>query len=102
MTLRSRIGRNPFVQIRRIHFPSNLSIDIGLKDFEFIEVLGVGAFGAVWKVRKIKTNDVYAMKVIDTKLRTNKNFFESLQKEKNVFEVIEGDYVVKAYYSFAY
>jgi serine/threonine protein kinase len=65
-------------------------------------VLGVGAFGAVWKVRKIKTNDVYAMKVIDTKLKTNKNFFESLQKEKNVLQVIEGDFVVKAYYSFAY
>lgn len=62
----------------------------------------MGSFGAVWKVRKIKTNDVYAMKVIDTKLRTNKNFFESLQNEKNVLEVIEGDFVVKAYLSFSY
>jgi serine/threonine protein kinase len=46
---------------------SIVSIDIGLKDFEFLEILGVGAYGAVWKVKKIKTNDVYALKVIDTK-----------------------------------
>jgi serine/threonine protein kinase len=46
---------------------SAVSIDIGLKDFEFLEILGVGAYGAVWKVKKIKTNDVYALKVIDTK-----------------------------------
>lgn len=41
-------------------------MNIGLKAFEFIEVLGIGAYGAVWKVRKCKTNDIYAMKVIDT------------------------------------
>lgn len=62
--------------------------------------MGVGAFGAVWKVRKIQTDDVYALKVIDTKSKTNKNFFESLQKEKSIFEVIEGDFVAKAFYSF--
>lgn len=41
-------------------------MNVGLHDFEFLEVLGVGAYGAVWKVRKLKTHDVYAMKVIDT------------------------------------
>jgi serine/threonine protein kinase len=41
------------------------SLNISLKDFEFLSVLGVGAFGAVWLVKKIKTNDFYAMKVID-------------------------------------
>ena len=43
-----------------------LRMNIGLRAFEFIEVLGIGAYGAVWKVRKSKTNDIYAMKVIDT------------------------------------
>lgn len=49
-----------------ITIPLIFSLKIGLKDFEFIDVLGVGAYGAVWKVRKVKTNDIYAMKVIDT------------------------------------
>jgi serine/threonine protein kinase len=77
------------------------SLNIGLKEFEFISVLGVGAFGAVWLVKKIKTNDYYAMKVIDCSLaKLQGNYIESLKAEKNVFELLEGDFVVKAFYSF--
>lgn len=45
----------------------------------------MGAYGAVWKVRKIKTNDVYAMKVIDTREKNSKNFLKLLKAEKDVF-----------------
>ncbi|CAD8085602.1 unnamed protein product [Paramecium primaurelia] len=75
---------------------------VGLKDFEFQEVLGVGAYGAVWKVRKLKTNDVYAMKVIDTQQQSSQNFFETLKAESTIFSVLEGDFVAKAYYSFSH
>ena len=76
-------------------------MNIGLKDFEFTSVLGVGAFGAVWLVKKKKTNDFYAMKVIDCSLaKLEGNYIESLKAEKNVFELLEGDFVVKAFYSF--
>jgi hypothetical protein len=43
-------------------------LNICLKDFEFDHVLGVGAFGAVWLVKKKKTSDFYAMKVINCSL----------------------------------
>lgn len=43
-------------------------MNIGLKDFQFIKVLGIGAFGAVWLVKKLNTSDFYAMKVIDISL----------------------------------
>ena len=61
--------------------------------------MGVGAFGAVWLVYKKNTKDFYAMKVIDCR---NKNLHEiqNLRAEKNVFEILEGDFVVKGYYSF--
>ncbi|CAD8185715.1 unnamed protein product [Paramecium pentaurelia] len=74
-------------------------LNVTLQDFEFIQVLGVGGFGAVWLVSKKKTKDYYAMKVIDCR---NKNMSEiqNLRAEKNVFEILEGDFVVKAYYSF--
>ncbi|CAD8107343.1 unnamed protein product [Paramecium sonneborni] len=74
-------------------------LNVTLQDFEFIQVLGIGGFGAVWLVSKKKTKDYYAMKVIDCR---NKNMSEiqNLRAEKNVFEILEGDFVVKAYYSF--
>ncbi|CAD8178789.1 unnamed protein product [Paramecium octaurelia] len=74
-------------------------LNVTLQDFEFISVLGVGGFGAVWLVSKKKTKDYYAMKVIDCR---NKNMSEiqNLRAEKNVFEILEGDFVVKAFYSF--
>lgn len=63
--------------------------------------MGVGAFGAVWLVKKKKTSDYYAMKVIDCSLaKLEGNYIESLKAEKNVFELLEGDFVVKAFYSF--
>jgi serine/threonine protein kinase len=78
------------------------SKDIGIKDFEFLKLLGVGAFGAVWLVKKKHINDKYAMKIIDTKRKQDKNFLKSLKNEKDIYSVLEGDFVVKAYYSFSY
>ncbi|CAD8102568.1 unnamed protein product [Paramecium primaurelia] len=74
-------------------------LNVTLQDFEFIQVLGVGAFGAVWLVCKKKTKDYYAMKVIDCRNK-NMNEIQNLRAEKNVFEILEGDFVVKAFYSF--
>lgn len=34
-------------------------------DFKFINIIGNGAFGVIWKVEYIKTNYIYAIKVID-------------------------------------
>lgn len=75
-----------------------IRLNIGSKDFEFQKVLGVGGFGAVWLVQKLGTNDRYAMKVIDCSKEGN--YLSCLKVEKNVFEILEGDFVVKAYYSF--
>lgn len=36
---------------------------VGLDDFELIKVLGKGAFGKVWKVRRKGHAEFYAMKV---------------------------------------
>ncbi len=75
-------------------------LNFGIKDFEFIRVLGTGAFGAVWLVKKKNTNDFYAMKVIECS--SDGNFIDNLKAERNVFELLDGEFVVKAYYSFTY
>ena len=36
-----------------------------MNDFEFIELLGKGAYGKVWLVKKKSTGDSYAMKIVD-------------------------------------
>ncbi|KAL4464873.1 hypothetical protein ABPG74_011434 [Tetrahymena malaccensis] len=75
---------------------------VGFKDFEFIKMLGKGAYGGVYLVKKKNTNDLFAMKVIDCSGKLDKKYLETLQSEKNVFEVITGDWVVKAFYSFVH
>ena len=40
-------------------------MSVNLQDFDFIRLLGVGAFGSVWLVKKKNTGDEYAMKIID-------------------------------------
>lgn len=40
------------------------------------------------------------MKVIDISGKIDKNYMQSLQAEKNIFEIIQGEYVVKGFYSF--
>ena len=100
-------------------------MSVELKDFNFIRVLGVGAYGAVWLVRKKNTGDEFAMKIIDCNKKVlNKdihfliciysNFFffsslriqmdertvKNLKTENNVFEKVSSDFIVKAVYSF--
>lgn len=65
-------------------------------------MLGKGAYGGVYLVKKKNTNDFFAMKVIDFSGKLDKKYLETLQSEKNVFEVITGDWVVKAFYSFVH
>jgi len=38
---------------------------MGIEDFDFIRMLGEGAYGKVYLVRKKTTEDLYAMKIID-------------------------------------
>lgn len=40
-------------------------LNVGIKDFDFLKLLGKGAYGGVWLVKKKKVKDLYAMKVID-------------------------------------
>ncbi len=38
---------------------------MSIEDFDFIKMLGEGAYGKVYLVRKKTTGDLYAMKIID-------------------------------------
>lgn len=45
--------------------------EVTFKDFEFVRMLGAGAYGGVYLVRRIGTEDLFAMKVIDCAGKVN-------------------------------
>lgn len=69
-------------------------------DFDFIRILGVGGYGSVWLVRKKNTQDEFAMKIIELNKNMDEKAIENLKAEKNVFEIVAGEFIVKAFYSF--
>ena len=69
-------------------------------DFEVLTKLGKGAFSDVYLVRKKKTKDLFAMKVLETG-NLSEDTLAAFKKEMRVYRSIEGGYNVKLYYSFA-
>lgn len=54
-------------------------------------------------MKKKTTGDLYAMKMIDCSTRKLDGAqLETLKAERNIFEILQGDFVVKAYYSFSH
>ncbi|CAD8068612.1 unnamed protein product [Paramecium sonneborni] len=84
---------------------STISIEqknVGIKDFEFIKPLGKGAYGWVFQVKKKGSGDMYALKIIDCAQRNLEAFLEQLKAERNIFEILNSHFVVKAYFSFVH
>jgi len=75
---------------------------ITIKDFEFVKLISKGAYGRVWLVKRKITGDHYAMKIINFADRKNMNQIDSLKTEKKVFEKLNGDFVVKAVFTFVH
>lgn len=68
--------------------------NINLNDFEFIQIIGKGSFGVILKVRQIKTNEIFAIKICEIK---NKN---QILKEKKIMKKMYCDFIIKLYYVF--
>ncbi|CAK77798.1 unnamed protein product (macronuclear) [Paramecium tetraurelia] len=80
----------------------NETSKVGVKDFEFIKLLGKGAYGWVFLVKKKGSGDLYALKIIDCAQRNLEAFLEQLKAERNIFEILNSSFVVKAYFSFVH
>ncbi|KAM3131361.1 hypothetical protein pb186bvf_016543 [Paramecium bursaria] len=78
----------------------NQEKNISLKDFNFISQIGQGAYGGVFLVKRIATGDFYAMKIINCSNKPFDRILRQLKSERNIFEILTGEYVVKAIYSF--
>ncbi|XP_074577632.1 serine/threonine-protein kinase AtPK2/AtPK19-like [Curcuma longa] len=73
---------------------------IGLDDFEVLNLVGKGAFGKVFQVRKKGTSEIYAMKVMRKDSIMEKNHAEYMKSERDILTKVDHPFVVQLRYSF--
>jgi serine/threonine protein kinase len=73
---------------------------VGLDDFELIRVLGRGAFGKVFLVRRVETTDVYAMKVLKKSEIKKRGQTEHTKTERRVMGGAEHPFLVHLRFAF--
>lgn len=71
-----------------------------MDDFEVIKFLGKGAFGKVYMVRRKKTKDIYALKMIKIQQNWDQKELDSIKNEHEILSKIAGEHLVKAPFSF--
>lgn len=73
---------------------------LGPEDFELLRVVGQGAFGKVFQVRKRDTGEVFAMKVMKKDRILEKSHGEYVRAERNALTAVVHPYIVTLRYSF--
>lgn len=73
---------------------------VGLDDFEVLKLVGQGAFGKVFQVKKKGTSEIYAMKVMRKDKIMEKNHAEYMKAERDILTKIDHPFIVQLRYSF--
>ncbi|XP_078445029.1 serine/threonine-protein kinase AtPK2/AtPK19-like [Wolffia australiana] len=73
---------------------------VGLEDFEVLKLVGQGAFGKVFQVRKKGTSEIYAMKVMRKDKIMEKNHVEYMKAERDILTKVDHPFIVQLRYSF--
>ncbi|CAK84830.1 unnamed protein product (macronuclear) [Paramecium tetraurelia] len=81
---------NCTIQSNEIQDESNLSS----RNFEFIELLGQGSFGQVWKAQRKKNRELYAIKIMEKQLILKRQHIRLVMNEKNILSQIRHPFLV--------
>ncbi|XVF41249.1 hypothetical protein PTKIN_Ptkin01aG0265400 [Pterospermum kingtungense] len=73
---------------------------VGLADFEVLKVVGQGAFGKVYQVRRSGSSEIYAMKVMRKDKIMEKNHAEYMKSERDILTKVDHPFIVQLRYSF--
>ncbi|CAM8897867.1 unnamed protein product [Rhodiola kirilowii] len=73
---------------------------LGVEDFEVLKVVGQGAFGKVYQVRKRDSLQIYAMKVVRKDRVIEKNHTAYMQAERDILAKTDHPFIVRLRYSF--
>ncbi|GAB2227215.1 hypothetical protein Droror1_Dr00009028 [Drosera rotundifolia] len=73
---------------------------VSLEDFEVMKLVGGGAFGKVFQVRKKGSSEIYAMKVVRKDKIVERNHAEYMKAERDILTKIDHPFIVQLRYSF--
>jgi hypothetical protein len=74
---------------------------VSLEDFDLLKVIGKGAYGKVFLVRKRATSKLFAMKVLKkATLTLHTKTAEHLGNERSILELVSHPFIVKLWYAF--
>ena len=87
------------------YFKENPSIlssayHIDLSEYDYVKMLGKGAYGRVYLIQRRSTGDLFALKVIECANQFSKSELQKLVTERNIYGMIKGDAVVNALCTF--
>ena len=68
--------------------------------FSIISLIGTGSYGKVFLVRKIDTNKIYAMKVLNKSFVRKYKQIKHTWTERNILEKVNHPFIVKLKYAF--
>lgn len=77
-----------------------LNQSLTINDFKLIKVIGVGSYGKVMLVRKIDTNEEFALKMLRKEYIAKKNQIEHTKTERRVLETVKHPFIVRLRYAF--
>ncbi|GAB2300779.1 Serine/threonine-protein kinase AtPK2/AtPK19 [Dionaea muscipula] len=80
------------------HF--TMETKVSLEDFEIMKLVGQGAFGKVFQVRKKCSSEIYAMKVMRKDKIMEQNHAEYMKAERDILTMIDHPFIVQLRYSF--
>ncbi|KAK8918859.1 Serine/threonine-protein kinase AtPK2/AtPK19 [Platanthera zijinensis] len=80
--------------------PTGKVLGVGLDDFDILKLVGQGAFGKVFQVKKKGTSEIFAMKVMRKDKIVENNHSEYMKAERNILTKIDHPFIVQLRYSF--
>jgi serine/threonine protein kinase len=74
--------------------------NISIKDFEKIRIVGIGSFGVVYVCTHVKTEEVYAMKVLNKDDVRYRGKIDRTLTELSILKNLDHPFLIKLYYAF--
>merc|ERR1719419_1889832 len=73
---------------------------VGPLDFEFLKVIGRGAFAKVMQVKYKGDNEIYAMKILRKKQIIARNQIDHIKAERKILQALQHPFLVKLRFAF--
>ncbi len=80
--------------------PTFVNENFTINDFTKINFIGEGSFGKVLLVKLNKTNEYFAMKILDKKHLIKLNQVNNTKNERNIFKSVKHPFLTKLLYAF--